>query len=262
MYTVYMKKYLSIGEMAKLNDVSIQRLRYYDSIGMLSPAYVDPDSKYRYYEKEQSGILLQIQRLQYIGFSLDEIKVMLKSSNLDYEAILKEKRERLEKELDTIKNKQEKLADYERSLKTPSSKVCDLTLPYLRFACIDVKLKNVLDMDIEDYVDYRAALRTFIKKHGLSRSTISKMVIFNEGEKAHIMVPVSASLEVDCAYPVYTYQNVKLKEMHCSTKEQIQTIESLYKKVKHPGICIIQRLPSLHRNRKDSCIVQLQVLDK
>ncbi|OCN05223.1 hypothetical protein A4S06_02235 [Erysipelotrichaceae bacterium MTC7] len=257
-----MEKYLSIGEMAKLNDVSVQRLRYYDSLGMLSPVYVDPDSNYRYYEKGQSGTLIQIQRLQYVGFSLDEIKIMLETPNLDYETLLKEKREKLEKELETIKNKQEKLTYYEKSLEQPSPQIHDVDLPYLRFALIAIDLKKILHMDLEDYIKYRTALREFIKKHNLSRSTISKMVIFKEGENANIVVPVSATLEVDPSYPVYTYRDLQLKEVHCSTDDLDQTIQDIYKLVKKPGICIIHRLPSLHQERKDSCLVEIQELAK
>lgn len=40
------KKYLSIGEMAKLSGVHIKSLRYYDRIGVLKPAYVDPKTNH------------------------------------------------------------------------------------------------------------------------------------------------------------------------------------------------------------------------
>ena len=40
---------LSIGEAAKLKQVSVKSLRYYETIGILKPAYVDPSSGYRYY---------------------------------------------------------------------------------------------------------------------------------------------------------------------------------------------------------------------
>ncbi|WP_272509083.1 MerR family DNA-binding transcriptional regulator [Clostridium ganghwense] len=44
-----MKEYFSIGETAKINNVSIQALRLYDRMGLLKPAYVDPENNYRYY---------------------------------------------------------------------------------------------------------------------------------------------------------------------------------------------------------------------
>lgn len=43
------KNLLSIGELSKITGVHIKALRYYDSLGILIPTYVDPDSGYRYY---------------------------------------------------------------------------------------------------------------------------------------------------------------------------------------------------------------------
>lgn len=68
---------LSIGEMAKKSQLSIQRLRYYDKIGLLVPAFTDPTSGYRYYEVAQEEQLNFIQALQYMGFSLKAIKQYL-----------------------------------------------------------------------------------------------------------------------------------------------------------------------------------------
>ena len=42
-----------IGEFARIAGVSIDTLRYYDKIGLLTPEYVDPKSKYRYYTHSQ-----------------------------------------------------------------------------------------------------------------------------------------------------------------------------------------------------------------
>lgn len=44
---------LSIGEAARLKSVSIKALRYYERIGIFKPAYIDPNSGYRYYSLSQ-----------------------------------------------------------------------------------------------------------------------------------------------------------------------------------------------------------------
>lgn len=44
---------LSIGEAAKPKNVSIKALRYYDKLGIFNPAYIDPQSGYRYYSPAQ-----------------------------------------------------------------------------------------------------------------------------------------------------------------------------------------------------------------
>lgn len=48
-----MDGYLSIGDFAKLRNVDRKSLRYYERIGALIPAYIDPRTKYRYYKLEQ-----------------------------------------------------------------------------------------------------------------------------------------------------------------------------------------------------------------
>ncbi|MCD8096737.1 MAG: MerR family transcriptional regulator [Lachnospiraceae bacterium] len=52
-----MNQYLTIGEFAKLRDVNINSLFYYEKLGILTPAYKDPRSKYRYYAPEQLSTL-------------------------------------------------------------------------------------------------------------------------------------------------------------------------------------------------------------
>lgn len=55
------KNLLSIGELSKITGVHIKALRYYDSVGILTPAYVNPDSGYRYYSFCQKAVVDAIQ---------------------------------------------------------------------------------------------------------------------------------------------------------------------------------------------------------
>ena len=52
---------LSIGALSKQTGVHIKSLRYYDSLGILRPAYVDPSSGYRYYSLQQIPVVDAIQ---------------------------------------------------------------------------------------------------------------------------------------------------------------------------------------------------------
>lgn len=51
------RKLLSIGDVSKLTGIHIKSLRYYDRIGVLKPAYTDPDTNYRYYTYSQLSIV-------------------------------------------------------------------------------------------------------------------------------------------------------------------------------------------------------------
>ena len=67
---------LKIGLFSKLSRVSIRMLRYYDEMGLLHPAYIDPESDYRYYREDQLPQIGWITALRDMGFSLAVIAVV------------------------------------------------------------------------------------------------------------------------------------------------------------------------------------------
>lgn len=69
-----MKEKLTIGEMAKLRNLTTETLRHYDRIDLFKPQYIDPHSGYRYYSIYQYEILGTIKELRQLGLSTDEIK--------------------------------------------------------------------------------------------------------------------------------------------------------------------------------------------
>lgn len=69
-----MNNYLKIGEFAKLRNININSLLYYEKIGVLRPAYVDPNSKYRYYSTEQLAALDTILLAVKLGIPLKSLK--------------------------------------------------------------------------------------------------------------------------------------------------------------------------------------------
>ncbi|HVU15029.1 MAG TPA: MerR family transcriptional regulator [Phototrophicaceae bacterium] len=71
---------LKVGEFARLGQVSVRLLHYYDQLGLLSPMYVDRASGYRYYAPDQLERLHRILALKDLGLSLEQIAVLLKGS--------------------------------------------------------------------------------------------------------------------------------------------------------------------------------------
>ncbi len=69
-----MEKYLSIGEVVKMKGVSHRALRHYNDIGVLVPAYVNPETGYRYYSKNQMLILDVILLCVAFGIPLKQFK--------------------------------------------------------------------------------------------------------------------------------------------------------------------------------------------
>ena len=68
---------LRIGDFSRLTQVTIKALRHYDSLGLLKPAYIDPESGYRYYVSSQLPRLNRIVALKEMGFSLEQIGQLL-----------------------------------------------------------------------------------------------------------------------------------------------------------------------------------------
>lgn len=77
---------LTIGELSKRTGCSIKSLRYYDSIGLLKPIYVDPNSNYRYYNFEQTKMVELIQICINLSIPLKDVKdLVFKDDNkIDY----------------------------------------------------------------------------------------------------------------------------------------------------------------------------------
>lgn len=62
-----------IGEFARIGQVSVKTLRFYDEIGLLRPAWTDPQTGYRYYLAAQVVDLNRILALKDLGLALDEV---------------------------------------------------------------------------------------------------------------------------------------------------------------------------------------------
>lgn len=74
---------ISIGQMANYCQTSIQTLRLYDKKGLLIPAYIDPQTHYRYYQPEQIFQFNLIKYLQSTNSSLQEIKAVMSDDSVN-----------------------------------------------------------------------------------------------------------------------------------------------------------------------------------
>ena len=74
-------KLYSIGEVSKLNNISIKALRHYDKIGLLEPAHIDQNSGYRYYTHAQFIIIDKIKKFKYWDIPLSELKELIYSDD-------------------------------------------------------------------------------------------------------------------------------------------------------------------------------------
>lgn len=79
-----MEKYYTSGQFAKMANVSIRTVRYYDKQGLLKPSGMS-ESGYRLYTDSDFAKLQKIISLKYLGFSLDEIRsITINDDDNDY----------------------------------------------------------------------------------------------------------------------------------------------------------------------------------
>ncbi len=105
-----MENLLSIGEVAKARNINVQSLRYYEKLGVLVPAYINPETGYRYYSLEQLVILDTILLCIEIGINLKDLKNYVDDDGqLEFERLLKagkktatEKIKKIETTIDSI----------------------------------------------------------------------------------------------------------------------------------------------------------------
>lgn len=98
--------------------VTQKALKYYEKIGILSPAYIDPDSLYRYYSHKQLYFVGLITVFNELDIPLKEITTyIINGENIDYTPFLtrgatlaKEKIKRLQNNLTLINQLQDSLA--------------------------------------------------------------------------------------------------------------------------------------------------------
>lgn len=68
-----------IGDFSRIARVSARLLRFYEEMGLFAPAHADPHTGYRYYKASQLAELSRIVVLKDLGFSLEQIRAMLRA---------------------------------------------------------------------------------------------------------------------------------------------------------------------------------------
>lgn len=100
-----------IGDFSRLTRVSVKTLHHYDEIGLFRPASVDRFTGYRYYSMEQLPRLNRILALRDIGFSLEQIGVILDArlTTAQLYAMLCLRQTELEREMNAVQEKLSRL---------------------------------------------------------------------------------------------------------------------------------------------------------
>jgi MerR family mercuric resistance operon transcriptional regulator len=128
---------LAIGELSKRTGVNIETIRYYERVKLLSPPPRTASGR-RVYDSTDLRILVFIRRSRELGFSLDEIRALLRLGGPE-KASCREVREIAVHHLEGIRSKLHDLKKLERLLATTVSRCTGTSAP-------DCPVLDILDI--------------------------------------------------------------------------------------------------------------------
>ena len=118
----------SIGQLAQLFDIPVATLRYYDEIGLLTPARVNPHSHYRYYGTPQFERLSTIKYLRALGLPLATIADFFAARELSkLTSMLTTQQQQVEAQLRLLTAVQQRINTRLAQIKTAQSANFDVT---------------------------------------------------------------------------------------------------------------------------------------
>lgn len=198
---------LSIGKFSKICEVSTKTLRYYDEIGLIKPSEINPENGYRYYSIKQLETMLFINRLKQHNFSLEEIKIIIKSEELQDEMLyveLNKKKKEIERQIQIYERTIEQLDKDITALKHGKS-----IMSYLDN--IDIQLVEIPNMYLvsihkmlhkfELAEQYRVCFDLMLKKIQHDKLTVAAppMVLYHSDEFKPF------GLDIEFAIPIEEY---------------------------------------------------------
>lgn len=162
---------IKIGDFARLSQVSVVTLRYYDEMDLLKPVNVDDLTGYRFYSASQLPRLNRILALKDLGFSLEQIKLML-GEGLSIEQLRSmlalqrsEVEKRIRSEQQRLNHIEARLRQIEMENQMPNYDVVIKTVPALLIASCRVTIPT--NDEVPNYLGpaYKATY-DYIRKQG------------------------------------------------------------------------------------------------
>ncbi|MBO1582001.1 MULTISPECIES: MerR family transcriptional regulator [Bacillus] len=194
-----------IGDFSKLNKISIKTLRYYDEIDLLKPQKIDNHTGYRYYSAQQIPRLHRILALKDVGFSLQEISILLDDEATKHEMFLKKTHEiKIE-----IRKKEEQLLRLQtvftrtQEEKSMNYHIVTKQIEPIQVAAINEKLNSALKQS-----ELWGELINHIDKHHVKRN--APIAIYNTSTKEdtiHLKVcmPITKNIQET--------ENIKIEQL-------------------------------------------------
>lgn len=214
----------SIGQTAKLFDMNIRTLRYYDQIGLLKPEFVNEETGYRYYSSAQFERLNTIKYLRALDVPIERIAAFFEGRDVNL------MRSIFEEQLDDVRRKQHELALIEQKIRNrieridqavndPLGRIEVVELPERRMVSLTESFEPTADLEplIRD-LSNRSRLddAIFLGKVGVSISR-DDLVAHSFGQLSSVFILVEAADKHEgdeSSIPAGTFAQIRFRGTH------------------------------------------------
>lgn len=271
-----MSQYMSIGKVSKLKNVSIKSLRYYDQIGILKPAFVNTETNYRYYTKEQLYLLDAITVCIKLGIPLKDLNNYVENSSINLQKLLYDGKILAEQKIMDIHNC---LATLQETLQNMASSVTGLAkIPESKSGILlpdgfyhnEIVTRRMLTVPLED-MDVPKYYGQYILKLFVTAQQMGTVVAYPSGVlheyrngqyKRHMFLTITddAPASEDAAQNVRTIGEGSFACRRISTHvSDFETIrEEMKEVIKSDDFCVIETDTLSEKNKKDGYPFELE----
>ena len=232
----------SIGQTAKLFNMNIRTLRFYDQIGLLEPEFVNHETGYRYYSSAQFERLNTIKYLRALDVPIERIAAFFEDRDVDLMRTI------FEEQLARVSEKQHELALIEQKIKSrieridqavnaPLGEIEVVELPERRMVSLAESFSPTADLEplIRD-LSHRSRLddAIFLGKVGVSISRADlEARSFDRLSSVFILVEAADRHEGDViAIPSGSYAQIRFRGTH---KDAASSYATLVDFIEHAG---------------------------
>ncbi|WDV44216.1 MerR family transcriptional regulator [Clostridiaceae bacterium M8S5] len=234
------EKYYLIGEVSKICNIPIRTLHYYDNINLLQPKKVDNQSNYRYYSHEQLLAINTIKHFKKAGFSLKEIKLLLKRDDLEYNSkMLEQKCKEIEKNIAEQTILKNRLKLYINQDEKKHSSTVDIKLKQIP-ACYVAYSRYIGKCSDDEFYLRFTKLNNLVEKNNLHMSGTMMAIYYDDHKNfdyssadIEVLVKVSVGKEIKGVVRKYgdflavvAYHYGSYKTMSETYQKMLEWIES------------------------------------
>lgn len=190
---------LTISQIGKLADLNPKSIRYYERIGIFKPAWIDPDTGYRYYVPEQMNHLFAIKTCIHFGIPLRDFPKYYHNGILntgrclqDASANFRQSIHQMMSNLDFLEILQTFISHADRLIAERT--VLNIDQPEQRFLLREIRNDLTVHALFQVYND----LNQIADRHGSTTAFFyGRIAVFHQGQLEHLYAAVLISRDIE-----------------------------------------------------------------